>query len=279
MAFKTSTTPIGHPSPGGAGGALIILGIVGAIAAFSYVLPGILFVANVVWGFVAPVVLGMVYSLVIVSWLPSLTKFSIWFPAFWPAISGVLAGAVIAWIRMAFRSKEKYEPIMSAIFSQEPIKEGGWEFVWRFLADVAVGYLVILIFATFVLVANNHGAPISLRMVDEIMLGGGGSGGFGGPDTIAFLVFMLVFLFFAAAIIAAILGGAIGGGLGFGLWTTHMIHGGAQGATVHLLLAQRRSPGPKKYLLGYILIGGASGAVEAFLVGAMCGCIIDWGYL
>jgi hypothetical protein len=67
--------------------------------------------------------------------------------------------------------------------------------------------------------------------------------------------------------------------LGFGLWTTHLIHGGAQGATVHLLLAKRRSPGPKNYLLGYILLGGASGAFEAFIVGAVCGGIIDFGYI
>jgi hypothetical protein len=280
MSLRTSGTNFSPGPGGGLAGVLLIAAVVGGFWALSYILPAIPVVANAVWEFVAPVVLGTAFSLKIIYWSTLLTQFPIEFPAYWAAISGILAGAVIAWIRMAFRSKEKYEPVVSAIFSQEPLSHGGWEFVWRLLADVVAGYFIMVLFATLRFVPTiDDNSTVAIYQIGVSILGAGGSGGFGGPDTIAFLVFVLVAILFAAAIMAAVLGGTIGSGLGLGLWTTHMIHGGAQGTTVHLLLAQRRSPGPKKHLLGYIVLGGVSGAFEAFIVGAICGCIIDFGYI
>ena len=94
-----------------------------------------------------------------------------------------MAGAAIAWLRMIFRTKEKYDPLFSSIFSIEGLLEGGWQFVWRFLADLSVGYLSHDCICNVPIVAttDQHLTVTLHQMASNLVAGGaGGSGGFGG---------------------------------------------------------------------------------------------------
>jgi hypothetical protein len=108
-----------------------------------YNLPTVLgiavFLASKLWTLIASIAVGAAYSFPI-AFLAVPLGGDFGFPAFSPAIGGIIAGAAIAWLRMAFRTKEKYDPLLSSLFSIEGLSEGGWQFLWRFLADVAVGY-------------------------------------------------------------------------------------------------------------------------------------------
>lgn len=269
---------------GGGGGGLVIVGflVVGAaIWNFPAVLAIGVILAGKLWLLVASIAIGAAHSFQIVIAGLIAVRSGVELPAFNPAISGIIAGAVLAWIRMVLRTREKYDPFWSAALSLEPFSEGGWEFIWRFLADIAVGYLVMLVFGTLHVVATtDHHFVLSMPEISGVLLGGGsGSGGGlgGGSGSISPFIVVLVALILAAAIIGALWGATLGSALGLGLCSTHLIRGTAQGATVHLLLAGAKTTSPK-YFVGYVLLGAVSGAVEGALVGVLCGGVIDWTY-
>jgi hypothetical protein len=258
--------------------------VIGGVVLFN--LPtvlGIAFVlASKLWILLASIAVGSAYSFQVLLYTLSLSAADIAFPAFNPAISGIIAGAILAWVRMVFRTKEKYDPLISTALSFEPFSEGGWQFMWRVLADLAVGYLVMFVFGMLHVVATTDAHfTLSVHEIGVALLGGGsgaGGGYGGGSDFISAFLVVLAALLFAAAIIGALWGATIGSALGLGLCSTHVIHGTAQGATVHLLLAGTKTANPK-YFLRCVFLGALSGAVEGALVGALCGGVIDWGYL
>jgi hypothetical protein len=256
--------------------------IYGILSNFPAVLAGAFLIASGLWTFVASIAVGAAYSLGILYYAltpPLIPDLGV--PDFGPAISGIIAGVLIAWVRMAFRVKEKREPLLSALFSVNIFSEGGWQLFWRFLADVSVGYLVIVVFGMVGMVHNDvHTYTLTVQNVGEAFLAvgpGGAGGGFGGGGGfLSMFIFALAALFFAAILIGAIWGAGFGSVLGVGLWS-QVMHGTAQGATVQLLLGFRKSE-PKNFIR-YVFLGAFSGAVEGALVGILCGCVVDWNYL
>ena len=262
-------------------GALILVGgliLVGAN--FGTVVAVVVFLASGLWTIVASIAVGAAYSVPIV-FLGLPTVPYIGFPAFGPAVSGIVAGMLIAWLRMVFRTKEKYDPLFSSLFSMEGLFEGGWQFVWRFLADVSVGYLVMVVFASIpVVAATDHQFTLTLHEIGNGLVGGAGGGGFGGGGDgyLSGILAALAVVIFVAVLIGALSGAAIGAILGFGLCSTHVLHGIAQGATINVLLGRARG-GTSEELHGICISGVFSGAVEGALVGIVCGFLTDWGLL
>jgi hypothetical protein len=275
----TTTGPIG--GGGGGGALLIVVGVIVIVVNFPTVIAIVVFLASGLWTLIASIAVGAAYSVPIAFFGVLSGDFG--FPAFTPAISGIIAGAVIAWLRMAFRTKEKYDPLLSSLFSIEGLSEGGWQFLWRFLADIAVGYLVMLAFGMIHFVpTTDHQFTLSIHNIGSGLLGGGGFGGppgGGGSGFLSEFLVVLAALLFAAIIIGALCGAAIGAGLGLGLCSTHVLRGMAQGATIHVLLGRRKGEDQPKNFIGYIFLGAFSGAVEGALVGVLCGVLTDWGYL
>lgn len=282
MTFQSSSNySTGGGGGGGAGVLILIVGglaTVGILTNLPAVIAGAFLIASGLWTFIASIAVGAAWSFPIAFLGVPLGDFG--FPTFNSAISGIIAGAVIAWLRMVFRTKEKYDPLLSSMFSIEPFSEGGWQFLWRFLSDVAVGYLVMLAFGMIHVVATTDAQfTLSIHQIGGALLSGGvgGGGGLGGGGgVVSMFVVVLAALFFAAILIGAIWGAGFGSVLGVGLWS-EVMHGTAQGATVQLLLGLRRTE-PKNFIR-YVFLGAFSGAVEGALVGMLCGCAVDWNYL
>jgi hypothetical protein len=270
------------PRGGGGGGALLV---VAAVGLFLYNLPTVVAIAAVLasnlWTLIASIAVGAPLSIPI-AFLAVPLGGDFGFPAFSPAIGGIIAGAAIACLRMTFRTKEKYDPLLSSLFSVEGLSEGGWQFVWRFLADVSVGYLVMMAFGMIHVVATtDHQFTISIHEIGGAIVSGGGHGGGAGDGSgfLSELLVVLAALLFAALLLGAIWGAAIGAILGLGLCSTHVLRGMAQGATIHVLLGRGKTEKLPKNFIGYVLLGAFSGAVEGALVGVLCGLLTDWGFL
>jgi hypothetical protein len=279
MSFHSSSSSSYRGGGGGGGGAGIIVLAVGGFAAygiisnFPAILAGAFLVASGLWTLVASIAVGAAWSFPIV--FLGIPVGDLGFPALNSAISGIIAGALIAWLRMVFRVKERREPFLSAMFSANIFSEGGWQFFWRFLSDVAVGYLVMFAFGMIhVVVTTDADFTLTVHQIGGALVGFGGDDG-GGGGVLSIFVLVLAAIFFAAILIGAIWGAGLGSVLGMSLWA-EVVHGTAQGATVQLLLGFRRTE--PKHFIRYVLLGALSGAVEGALVGILCGCAVDWNY-
>jgi hypothetical protein len=268
---------------GGAGALIIVVGFIVVVSNLPTVVAIAVFLASSLWTLIASIAAGAAYSF-IVAFITVPLDGDFGFPAFSPAIGGIIAGVIIAWLRMAFRTKEKYDPLLSSMFSIEGLSEGGWQFAWRFLADVSVGYLVMMAFGMIHVVATtDHQFTLTMHDIGSTMVsspgpGPGGVGGGGSGFLSAFLV-VLAALLFTAILLGAVCGAAIGAVLGLGLCSTHVLRGMAQGATIHVLLGRGKTEERPKNYIGYVFLGAFSGAVEGALVGVLCGLLTDWGFL
>jgi hypothetical protein len=190
------------------------------------------------FGIACGIIFGFVQSIQIIA---TVAGFALTYPSAWSALSGVLAGCIVAWIFTTFAIKEKYSsPGISAIFSVDPIRLGGPTFFWLVIANAVAGYAVVVAFSSVGLFTPSASgfAPSALILTLH-----GGTGG-GGDDVIFAFFALLVALIVAGAIVGAIIGAGLGSFAGAGLWVfdiNHAIHGATQGATVNWLIGKREA--------------------------------------
>jgi hypothetical protein len=278
MQFRPTTT--GPAGPGGGGGAGIV--IVGAIiAGFAFGWGNVLVLAGWALEAVWRGILVLGFSIVLGLWkglilsgiiaVQFLSHFSIGHPHLYAAILGVASGLVIGWLRMVWRAKEKYDPLISSVFSSEPFQKGGWEFLVLLVANIIVGYLVAGVFSGLL----PHGGFLTFTTHDiATVLMQIGGGGFGGGGYVSDFILVLIALIVAAMLIGATSGGALGSVIGSALWkidVSHAVFGSAQGATVHLLTGRKHGSGK---FWPYVIGGAMFGGMEGIFVGGSVGAIV-----
>jgi hypothetical protein len=245
----------GRSSPGSAvmAGAFVI-GIVWFVVGFFFFPPlltvfGILLFGpfHAAFGIAFGIIFGFVQSIQIIA---TVAGFALTYPSAWSALSGVLAGCIVAWIFTTFAIKEKYSsPGISAIFSVDPIRLGGPTFFWLVIANAVAGYAVVVAFSSVGLFTPSASgfAPSAYGMepvVQQLILTLHGGTGGGGDDVIFAFFALLVALIVAGAIVGAIIGAGLGSFAGAGLWVfdiNHAIHGATQSATVNWLIGKREA--------------------------------------
>lgn len=278
MVSPGSHRPGSHHSSGtGIFGVVFVVGVVWFVLALIFppvaVLGGYAFAAVIGTG------VGAWHGLwagLALGWqvLVTLAQLTVAPPLLEAAITGVVAGLVIAWLQTAAGVKERGSNLVSAVFSAEPWRKGGGEF-WLLLVSHAIaGYFIMLAFAAIGLAATEATAGPTVEAVTALAFGGGGPGGDGLLHAYMMLLAIIVALVLTGVLVGAVVGSAVGLALAPGVWAfdlAHLVGGATQGATVRWF-APNQAHKTGSFAL-YLACGAFAGAIEGLLVGALAGFI------